>query len=110
MTNAQKPNVVFILADDLGYTDLSCYGNAYHRTPNIDSLARKGLKFRQAYSACPVCSPSRAAIMTGKYPARLHLTNFIAGDRRDPASPLLPAQWTKYLPASEATLAELFKN
>lgn len=105
-----KPNIVFIMADDLGYTDLSCYGNPYHRTPNIDSLARKGLKFRQAYAACPVCSPSRAAIMTGKYPARLHLTNFIAGDRKDPASPVLPAQWTKYLPASETTLAEVLQK
>ncbi|KAA6438961.1 sulfatase [Dyadobacter flavalbus] len=105
-----KPNIVFIMADDLGYTDLSCYGNPYHRTPNIDSLAGKGLKFTQAYAACPVCSPSRAAIMTGKYPARLHLTNFIAGDRKDPSSPVLPAQWTKYLPSSETTLAEVLKK
>lgn len=105
-----KPNVVFIMADDLGYTDLSCYGNPYHRTPHIDSLAKRGLKFRQAYSACPVCSPSRAAIMTGKHPARLHLTNFIAGDRKDPASPVLPAKWKKYLSPSETTLAEVLKH
>ena len=105
-----KPNIVFIMADDLGYMDLSFYGNPYHKTPNIDSLAGKGLKFTQAYSACPVCSPSRAAIMTGKYPARLHLTNFIAGDRKDPASPVLPAQWTKYLPPSETTLAEVLQK
>jgi arylsulfatase A len=105
-----KPNIVFIMADDLGYTDLSCYGNPYNRTPNIDSLAIRGLKFRQAYSACPVCSPSRAAIMTGKYPARLHLTNFIAGDRKDTASPVLPAKWTKFLLSSETTLAEILKD
>jgi arylsulfatase A len=105
-----RPNIVFILAADLGYTALACYGNPYHRTPNIDSLAKKGLKFTQAYSACPVCSPSRAAIMTGKYPARLHLTNFIAGDRTDPASPVLPAKWTKYLPSSETTLAEILRD
>ncbi|MBE9463980.1 sulfatase [Dyadobacter subterraneus] len=105
-----KPNIVFVMADDLGYTDLSCYGNPYHRTPNIDSLAKKGLKFTQAYSACPVCSPSRAAIMTGKYPARLHLTNFIAGERKDPRSNVLPAQWTRYLASSEITLAEILKD
>lgn len=105
-----KPNIVFIMADDLGYTDLSCYGNPYHRTPNIDSLAKKGLKFTQAYAACPVCSPSRAAIMTGKYPARLHLTNFIAGEKKDPASKVLPAKWTRYLASSEITLAEILKD
>lgn len=105
-----KPNIVFIMADDLGYTDLGCYGNPYIRTPNIDALAKGGLRFTQAYSACPVCSPSRAAIMTGKHPARLHLTNFIAGDRKDTASPLLPAQWTKYLAPSETTLAEIVQR
>ncbi|GAB3911947.1 sulfatase [Larkinella knui] len=107
---SSKPNIVFILADDLGYTDLGCYGNPYNRTPNIDALAKKGLKFTQAYSACPVCSPSRAAILTGKHPARLHLTNFIAGDRKDTASPVLPAKWTKYLPSSETTLAEIVRR
>ena len=105
-----KPNIVFIMADDLGYTDLGCYGNPYIRTPHIDALAKSGLRFTQAYSACPVCSPSRAAILTGKHPARLHLTNFIAGDRKDPKSPLLPAQWTKYLPPSETTLAEIVQR
>ncbi|RRA98854.1 sulfatase [Larkinella rosea] len=105
-----KPNIVFIMADDLGYTDLGCYGNPYIRTPHIDKLAKTGLRFTEAYSACPVCSPSRAAIMTGKHPARLHLTNFIAGDRKDPKSPLLPAPWTKYLPSSETTLAEVMQK
>ncbi|MGV3561106.1 sulfatase [Larkinella arboricola] len=105
-----KPNLVFIMADDLGYTDLGCYGNPYIRTPHIDALAKGGLRFTQAYSACPVCSPSRAAILTGKHPARLHLTNFIAGDRKDTASPLLPAPWTKYLAPSETTLAELVQR
>lgn len=104
-----RPNIVFILADDLGYKDLGVYGNLFNETPYLDSLARSGLKFNQAYSACPVCSPSRAAIMTGKYPARLHLTNYIAGDRKDTASPVLPALWTKFLPSSEITLAEYLK-
>lgn len=105
-----KPNIVFILADDLGYKDLGCYGNPFNETPSLDSLAKSGLKFNQAYSACPVCSPARAAILTGKYPARLHLTNYIAGDRRDTASTIAPAPWTKYLPPAEVTLAELLKQ
>lgn len=105
-----RPNIVFILADDLGYKDLGCYGNPFNETPNLDSLAKGGLKFNQAYSACPVCSPARAALLTGKYPARLHLTNFIAGDRRDNSSPVSPAQWKKYLSPKEVTLAELLKN
>lgn len=106
-----KPNIVFILADDLGYTDLGCYGNPYHKTPHIDALAVQGMKFKQAYVASPVCSPSRAGIMTGKHPARLHLTNFLGGKRTDAASPVLPAPWATHgLPGSEVTLAELLKQ
>ncbi|WP_128544620.1 sulfatase [Larkinella soli] len=105
-----RPNIVFILADDLGYSDLGCYGNPYNRTPNIDGLAKKGLKFRDAYSACPVCSPSRAAILTGKHPVRMQLTNFLVGERRDSTSPVFPANWRKYMPPSETTLAEMLKS
>lgn len=101
-----RPNVVFILADDLGWADLGCYGNPFNRTPNLDSLALRGLRFTQAYAAAPVCSPSRAAILTGKHPARLHLTNFLVGERVDSASRLAPAPWTKYLPSAEVTMAE----
>ncbi|HET9487045.1 MAG TPA: sulfatase [Chryseosolibacter sp.] len=106
----EKPNIVFILADDLGYTDLGCYGNPFNETPHIDSLARSGMKFTQAYSSSPVCSPSRAGILTGIHPARLHLTNFLVGERTDPASPVLPAPWTKYLSSRETTLAEIFRT
>lgn len=107
----QKPNIIFILTDDLGYTDLGCYGNPYHKTPHIDALARQGMRFKQAYVASPICSPSRAAIMTGKHPARLHLTNFLVGERTDAASPVLPAPWAKGgLPGSEITSAELLKK
>lgn len=107
---AAKPNIVFILADDLGYTDLGCYGNPFNKTPHIDALARQGMLFTQAYAASPVCSPSRAAILTGKHPARLQLTNFLVGERTDPTSPVLPAPWSKGLPGTEVTLAELLQQ
>ena len=68
------PNVVFILADDLGVNDLSLYGSTFHETPNIDALADKGMKFTQAYAANPLCSPTRASIMTGLYPSRIGIT------------------------------------
>ncbi|GHB83233.1 sulfatase [Persicitalea jodogahamensis] len=103
------PNIVYILADDLGYFDLGCYGNPYNETPHLDSLARHGLRFTQAYSASPVCSPSRAAILTGRHPARYGLTNFIAGNRTDDASPVDPAPWNPFLPSSATTLAEWLK-
>ncbi len=106
----EKPNIVFILTDDMGWKDLGCYGNTHTETPNIDSLAQKGIKFTQAYAACPVSSPTRASIMTGKYPARLQLTNFIAGNRTDPLSPVLPAPWKPYLEAGEVTIAELLRE
>ena len=106
----KRPNIVFILADDLGWKDLSCYGNPFNETPNLDKLAKSGIRFTQAYAACPVSSPTRASIMTGKYPARLQLTNFIAGNRTDPNSPILPANWQPYLEAREITIPELLKQ
>lgn len=109
-SHTKSPNIVFILTDDMGWKDLACYGNRFTETPNIDSLAKSGLRFTQAYAACPVSSPTRASIMTGKYPARLHLTNFIAGNRTDKASPILPAPWKPYLEAREITIAELLKD
>jgi len=69
-----RPNVVFILADDLGWADTGCYGSKFHRTPHIDALARRGMKFTHAYAANPLCSPTRASILTGLYPARLGIT------------------------------------
>ena len=103
-----KLNVVLILADDLGWTDLGCFGSDFYQSPNIDRLAREGMRFTQAYSACTVCSPTRASLMSGKYPARLRVTDWIPG--RPPANPkLLVPEWTKYLPHEEVTLAEVFK-
>src|SRR5215216_7576680 len=78
-TAAPKPNVVLILADDLGWTDLGCYGSDLYQSPHIDGLARDGVRFTANYSACTVCSPTRAALLTGKYPARLHITDWITG-------------------------------
>lgn len=108
-TPASRPNIIFILVDDMAQADLGCYGNPYNQTPNIDKLARSGIRFTQAYAACPVCSPSRASIMTGKYPARLKFTNFQGGERKDSTSPINPANWVKFLPASETTMAERLK-
>ena len=75
----QRPNFLFILADDLGQHQLGCYGSKYYETPNIDRLAAQGMKFTRAYSAAPICSPTRASLMTGKYPARVRVTDFIPG-------------------------------
>jgi arylsulfatase A-like enzyme len=107
---SKLPNIVFILADDLGWKDLGCYGSPFTETPNIDRLAENGVRFTQAYAACPVCSPTRASIMTGKYPARLQLTNYIKGERTDKNSPVLPAKWKPYLETQEITIAELLKK
>ncbi len=104
----QWPNVLLILADDMGWNQLGCYGGPYH-TPHIDSLAATGMRFTQAYSAAAVCSPTRAALMTGKYPARLHLTDFIKG-QEFPDSLLSQPDWQKYLPLQEITLAEVFRE
>jgi arylsulfatase A len=103
------PNIILILADDLGYTQIGCNGSTYFQTPNIDKLASEGIRFTDAYAACPVCSPTRASIMTGKYPARLHLTDFIAGNKRN-IYPLTQPDWQKFLPLEEVTVAELLKE
>ena len=104
-----QPNVVLILIDDLGWGDLGCYGNQFHQTPHIDRLAEQGVRFTDAYAAAPVCSPTRAAIMTGKYPARLYITDFIPGHWRPWAKLTVPAIRHE-LPLEEVTLAELAKQ
>lgn len=106
---SEKLNVVLILADDLGWTDLACYGSDFYETPHLDRLARDGMKFTQNYSACTVCSPTRAALMTGKYPARLHITDWIPGLMPDNPKLLVP-DWTKFLPLTEKTIADAFKS
>lgn len=105
---ARPPNIIFMLVDDWGWTDAACFGSKLYETPNLDRLAAQGMKFTQAYSACTVCSPTRAAVMTGKYPARLHLTDWIAGHNRPFAKLKIP-DWTMHLPLEEKTVAEELK-
>jgi arylsulfatase A len=103
---AEKPNFIVVLIDDMGVTDLSCQGSKFYQTPHIDRLAKEGFRATNAYSACTVCSPTRAAMMTGKYPARLHITDWIAGHQRLKAKLQIP-DWQKSLPLEEVTIAEL---
>jgi len=104
-----RPNVVFFLVDDLGWSDVGCYGSSFYNTPNIDALAQEGVRFTDAYAACSVCSPTRASILTGKYPARLHLTDWLPGRREFPFQKLKNAEIHQYLPRDEVTLAEALK-
>jgi len=104
-----SPNVIMILVDDMGWTDLTCYGSDYHQTPNIDQLAEEGILFTNSYSSCNVCSPTRAALITGKNPARLHLTDWIEGHKY-PWARLKVPEWKMYLDSNEYTLAEAFKD
>jgi len=107
--NNIPPNVIFLLVDDLGWADLGCYGSTFHETPNIDQLAKEGVRFTNAYASCPVCSPTRASILTGKHPARLNITDWIPGyDPKD--RPLLGTTDKHELPLTELTLAERLKE
>ncbi|UCD29013.1 MAG: sulfatase [Planctomycetota bacterium] len=108
--NLPKPNFIIILIDDLGWADVGCYGSTFYETPNIDTMAAEGMKFTDGYAACPVCSPTRAAILTGKYPARLKLTEFLYGQRIERSSPILPAKYKQYLGREEVTIAEVLKS
>ena len=91
-TTSRPPNVIVILVDDLGAFDLGCQGSGFYATPHIDRLAAAGIRFTAGYSACTVCSPTRAALMTGQAPARLHLTDWIAG-HEDPKAKLKIPDW-----------------
>lgn len=108
-TRRDKPNVILIVVDDLGWADLACYGSKFHKTPNLDALAARGVRFTDAYAACPVCSPTRAAIMTGRVPARLNLTDWLPGRGDRPDQKLLRPKIRQELPLGEPTIAELLK-
>ena len=109
----RRPNFVFFLVDDLGWTDLGCFGSTFYETPNVDRLAAEGMRFTSAYAACPVCSPTRASILTGKYPARMATTDYFGArqpEKWERNTPLLPASYLDRLPHEETTLAEAFKE
>lgn len=99
--NAKKPNVVFILADDLGWSDTQCYGGKFYKTPNIDRFAKEGVRFTNAYAACNVSSPTRGSILTGQYPARTHLSDWLPGRKDFPFQKLKNAVSAQHLPYGE---------
>lgn len=102
-----RPNIVFFLLDDLGWRDLACYGSSFYETPRLDALAAQGMRFTDAYASCPVCSPTRASVMTGKYPATVNITNWIPGNAW---GKLMGVPYLKELPHSETTVAQALKE
>ena len=96
--DAKKPNIVFILADDLGWAELGCYGNSFNETPHLDALAKRGLRFTHAYAAAPVCSPYRAALLTGQHPARLGILDYLRPNS------------SNALPVDQVTLPKILKG
>ena len=106
----RKYNVIFFLVDDLGQRDLGCYGSRFYETPAIDTLAREGILFDNAYATCHVCSPSRASILTGKYPARINLTDWLGGRPERDYERLHSAERAKALPEEEVTLAQTLQK
>jgi len=103
--DARKPNVIIIFVDDLGWKDLGCYGSTFYETPNIDRLAKQGAMFTRAYSSCNVCSPTRASLLTGKYPQRVGFTNWL-----NPRIPSGANSAATHLPAGETTIGEAFQQ
>jgi len=106
----RKPNIVFFLVDDLGWPDVGCYGSSFYETPAIDQLAKEGVLFNNAYSTCHVCSPSRASILTGKYPARTNLTDWGEGRPERDYEKLHSGERVSRLPVDEQTLAETLRR
>ncbi|MEK6248432.1 MAG: sulfatase-like hydrolase/transferase, partial [Planctomycetales bacterium] len=97
--DAPRPNIVLIMADDLGWYELGCYGNKFNETPHLDGLARRGMRFTQAYAAAPVCSPHRAALLTGLWPTRVGITNYLSPDDENHLDP-------RYITIAEALKTE----
>lgn len=102
-----QPNILFLLIDDLGWRDLTCYGSSFYETPNLDRFAAQGMRFTQAYASCPVCSPTRASILSGKYPARVGVTQYITGHA---VGRLCDVPYFAQLPASERSLAAALRD
>ncbi len=107
-----QPNIILILLDDYGWRDTGCYGSTFYETPHLDRLAAEGMRFTDAYAACPVCSPTRASLMTGKYPARVGVTDWIDwGNWVHPArGVLVDAPYLKGLPPGETTVAAALRQ
>jgi len=109
-----EPNVIFILLDDFGYTDLGCYGSRFYESPNIDCLAKEGIRFTDAYAACPVSSPTRACIMTGRYPVKTGITDWIPGRQATNSGAatdkLIALPFSLNLSLEENTIAEVLRN
>ena len=105
-----RPNIIFILADDIGWADLPVYGNQFNEAPSLTRMASEGIRFTDAYAACPVCSPTRASIMSGQYPARVGITDFITGHWRPYEEVIVPSNRTQYLPEEIITVGELMKD
>ncbi|PKA99621.1 arylsulfatase A-like enzyme [Flavobacteriaceae bacterium MAR_2009_75] len=110
VAEVRPPNIVIIVADDLGWSDLGSYGNPYFESPHLDALAKKGMRFTNAYSGSHVCSPTRASFLTGRSPARVGLTNYLFGTKKVEDSPVLPAEYVNHLPLKEITIAEELKK
>lgn len=113
-SDIKRPNVIFILLDDYGYADLGCYGSTFYETPNIDRLAEDGIRFTDAYAACPVSSPTRAAIMTGRYPVNTGITDWIPGRQASrggaPEDRLVALPFKQQLDLTEVTIAEILQK
>ncbi|MFB6136053.1 MAG: sulfatase [Halobacteriaceae archaeon] len=107
-----RPNVVFVHVDDLGWRDIGCYGSPFYETPNVDRLAREGTRFTDAYAAAPVCSPTRASVMSGQYPARVGVTDWIdpSGSVHPCSGRLVDAPYVDHLPADQTSLAQVLSD
>ena len=107
-----QPNIILILIDDMGWTDLGCYNSSFYETPNIDRLAAAGMRFTDAYAACPVCSPTRASLLTGKYPATIGVTNYIdwSGKAHPARGRLIDVPYVHELPIRERTIASVLHD
>ncbi|TWT59507.1 sulfatase [Rubinisphaera italica] len=112
LSATERMNFVFLLVDDLGWADLGCFGSEYYETPHIDQLCESGMKFTQAYAACPVCSPTRASIMTGRHPVRVDITDWIPGmdASRNPHQKFQQVEDRENLALEETTIAEALKE
>ena len=106
----KKPNILFIMADDLGWMDLACQGNKLVETPNLDRLAKQGMRFTSAYAAAPACSPTRCAVLTGQAPARIGLTTHLPGMYFPKDNRPQPAKLAKQLGTEYVTIAERLRE